>query len=232
LLNPPPAFRLTPIPPSSNHGSFYFNQLASLQVLVGDTTAAKATVEEYFTGSYQNQIAANGDQPLETARTRPYHYRAYNLAAMIVNAKIGVYVGITDAWNRTAKSGVGIKAAADYAITLPASGEENAELELLQPLAAVASVYGDPDGKYAAFLKSKDQQYPSRGYYLLATGLSDSGLTQTSTSSGSAGVPQATGVAASNSTTSNTASHAVGRADAGGSLVMVITLGVVSLSML
>jgi hypothetical protein len=31
------------------------------------------------------QINADGDQPLESARTRPYHYLAYTLAAMIVS---------------------------------------------------------------------------------------------------------------------------------------------------
>ena len=128
---------------NSNHGTFYYNQLAALQVLVGDTDGAKATVEDYFTGKYKAQIAADGDQvrvphvctrrrpdthrrggcgcgpatharsacvcsarrwrllirhvvfllfffvsqPLETARTRPYHYRAYNIAAMIVRPR-------------------------------------------------------------------------------------------------------------------------------------------------
>ncbi|KAG8713018.1 hypothetical protein FRC11_013561 [Ceratobasidium sp. 423] len=101
---------------TNNHGSFYFNQLASLQVLVGDMEGAKATINDYFNGIYQDQITANGDQPLETARTRPYHYRAYNLAAMVVNAKIGAYVGITDVWTKTTKSGAGIKQALDYAM--------------------------------------------------------------------------------------------------------------------
>ena len=129
---------------NSNHGTFYYNQLAALQVLVGDNDGAKATVEDYFTGKYKAQIAADGDQvrvphvcirrrsgtrrrvrrgggcgcgpatrsrgvclpgapiavtnsspflfffvsqPLETARTRPYHYRAYNIAAMIVRPR-------------------------------------------------------------------------------------------------------------------------------------------------
>ena len=46
----------------SNHGTFYYNQLAALQILVGDTAGAKQTVEEYFTTLYKSQIAANGDQ--------------------------------------------------------------------------------------------------------------------------------------------------------------------------
>ncbi|CAE6506729.1 unnamed protein product [Rhizoctonia solani] len=160
----------------NNHGSFYFNQLASLQLLVGDTEGTRATINEYFNGIYLDQITANGDQPLESARTRPYHYRAYNLAAMVVNAKIGVYVGITDAWNKTTKSGAGIKQALDYAMSLPPKGEEEYAKELFAPLAAIASVYGDPDGKYAAFLSERDPQYPGDGFYLIAPGLSDSGL--------------------------------------------------------
>ena len=46
----------------SNHGTFYYNQLAAMQILVGDTAGAKQTLEEYFTTQYTWQIAANGDQ--------------------------------------------------------------------------------------------------------------------------------------------------------------------------
>ncbi|CEL56846.1 hypothetical protein RSOLAG1IB_08124 [Rhizoctonia solani AG-1 IB] len=126
----------------NNHGSFYFNQLASLQVLVGDIEGAKTTINEYFNGIYQDQIAANGDQPFETARTRPYHYRAYNIAAMVVNAKIGAYVGIPDVWNKKTKSGAGIQQALDYAMSLPPTGEEGYAKELFPYVAAAASVYG------------------------------------------------------------------------------------------
>lgn len=69
----------------SNHGSYYFNQLAALKLIVGDTAGAKSTIQEYFQGIYQNQITATGEQPFEAERTHPYHYRAYNLAAMIVS---------------------------------------------------------------------------------------------------------------------------------------------------
>ena len=47
---------------TSNHGSFYYNQLASVQLLLGDTAAAQSTIEEYFNGIYLGQISANGDQ--------------------------------------------------------------------------------------------------------------------------------------------------------------------------
>lgn len=69
----------------SNHGSFYFNQIAALKILVGNTTGALDSLGEYFNDIYKNQINADGEQPLEAVRTRPYHYRTYNLAAMIVS---------------------------------------------------------------------------------------------------------------------------------------------------
>jgi hypothetical protein len=70
---------------TSNHGSFYYNQIAALKFLVGNSTGALASLEEFFNGIYKNQIKADGEQPLEAKRTRPYHYRAYNLAALIVS---------------------------------------------------------------------------------------------------------------------------------------------------
>ena len=57
-------------PWDSNHGSFYFNQLASLQILIGDMSGANATLKKYFTGIYQGQINQNGDQVSVLLRLR------------------------------------------------------------------------------------------------------------------------------------------------------------------
>lgn len=158
----------------NNHGSYFHNQLASLQILVGDNEGAKSTLQSYFTGIYQQQISANGDQPKESERTHPYHYRGYNLCAMITNARLAEYVGY-DGWNAKAASGAGIQAAADYAIGFtPGPGE--AASELFPQIAAVAAKFGDPTGKYAAFLASKDAQYPGRPWFFWNQPLSDSGL--------------------------------------------------------
>lgn len=129
---------------------------------------------------------------------------------------------MTDAWNRTTKSGAGIQQACNYAMTIPATGEEDYIKELFTPLAAVASVYGDPDGKYAAFLKERDPQYPGSGYYLLAKGLSDSGLTQP-TSTGSSGSPSPTG--------SSNASNGAGKLEMG-AVGMIVALGAAFVSLL
>lgn len=162
---------------TNNHGSFYYTQLASVQVLLGNITSAQSTIEEYFGGIYLGQIAANGDQPLETARTRPYHYRAYNLAAMITNAKIGEYVGVY-AWNKTTNEGATIQTALDYAMTVaPGSSETAYAAELYPNIAAVAAKYGDPDGKYAAFLaKAEGNAYVEDANFYWNQPFSDSGF--------------------------------------------------------
>ncbi|KAH9903346.1 chondroitin AC/alginate lyase [Cubamyces lactineus] len=182
---------------TNNHGTFYYNQLAALQLLVGDKDAAKQTVEKYFTTQYKWQIAGNGDQPLETARTRPYHYRAYNLAAMITNAKIGAYVGY-DAWNLTTSNGTTIQSALDYAITKPA-GKETAS-ELWPNVVAVGAVYGDPDGHYAQWMRQNaGTTYPADAQFLWNQPFSDSGLVKAAASgskSGSAANNGSTGMVA------------------------------------
>ncbi|CUA74086.1 hypothetical protein RSOLAG22IIIB_10971 [Rhizoctonia solani] len=178
---------------TNNHGSFYFNQLAALQVFVDDTAGAKKTIQEYFEGIYQNQIDANGDQPLETARTRPYHYRAYNLAAMIVNARIGQYVGY-DAWQLKTKNGTTIQDACNYAMTFTAaqSNETGYDAELYPNVAAVAAIYGDPDGKYSKWLAGRDTSFPGQPYFLWNQPLSNAGLSGAPSSSGNSSTPDTT----------------------------------------
>ncbi|KAG8688382.1 hypothetical protein FRC11_005539 [Ceratobasidium sp. 423] len=153
----------------NNHGSYFFNQLAALEILVGDLDGAKATVQDYFTGIYMPQIDEKCDQPKESARTHPYHYRGYNLCAMINNARLAEFVGY-DGWNAKASSGGGIQATADHAMQFtPGPGEAASEL-------FPQVKFGDPSGKYAAFLASKDQSYPGRPSFLWNQPLSDSGL--------------------------------------------------------
>jgi len=73
---------------------------------------------------------------------------------------------LNDAWNRTAKSGAGIQQAMDYAIAQPA-GEEPVK-EIHPYVAVVASIYGDPDGKYAGLLNSQNDDYPEEAYFLVS----------------------------------------------------------------
>lgn len=72
----------------SNHYTFYVNQLAAAKMYVGDTKGATAALQSYFSNQYLDQIAASGEQPFEAVRTRPYHYRCFNLEAMIVRKDV------------------------------------------------------------------------------------------------------------------------------------------------
>lgn len=47
---------------ASNHGTFYYNQLAAIQVVAGDKAGAINTTTTYFNAQYMNQINSNGEQ--------------------------------------------------------------------------------------------------------------------------------------------------------------------------
>lgn len=58
-------------------------------------------------------------------------------------------------------------------MTVPAGDEPASELYIL--VASIGATYGDPTGKYAAFLKNAEVTYPSEPYFLWTQPLSDSG---------------------------------------------------------
>ncbi|KAJ7140040.1 chondroitin AC/alginate lyase [Mycena crocata] len=154
---------------ANNHGSFCFNQWAALKLLVNDIPGSISVGNRFFQGIYQEQINSTGDQPLEAARTHPFHYRNYNIGAMITNARILKYADPTsDPWNTTTKGGATIQDALDLTMTKDplASGETNALKEIFPNIAAIASTYGDPDGKYIAYLEDKFPEYASDASFL------------------------------------------------------------------
>ncbi|KAG6840396.1 hypothetical protein C0991_006991 [Blastosporella zonata] len=150
----------------NNHGTFWYNQVAALKILVGDNAGALNVTTTYFATQYMSQITSTGEQA--TVRTRPYHYHAYNLAAMITNARLSTYLGDASVWNKTTNEGSTIKTALDFAMTLnaAATGEAAYADELYPNIAAVGAVYGDPDGKYAAFLLNADPTYAEEADFL------------------------------------------------------------------
>ncbi|KAJ6491466.1 chondroitin AC/alginate lyase [Mycena vulgaris] len=180
----------------NNHGSFCFNQWASLKLLVNDIPGSVNVSNAFFEGIYQGQINSTGDQPFEAARTHPYHYRNYNLAAMITNARLLKYADPkSDPWNHTTKAGTTLKDALDLTMTVDpnASGEGYAVDEIFPNVAAIASTYGDPDGKYVAFLAKAFPEYASDASFLwdqplaggsVATVIATNGTTGSGTGSG------------------------------------------------
>ncbi|KAF8237583.1 chondroitin AC/alginate lyase [Tricholoma matsutake] len=153
---------------TNNHGTFYYNQLASLKLLLNDTNGARNVTDTYFNTLYKAQINATGEQPLEASRTHPYHYRAYNLAAMITNARIAAYTGESSVWNKTTTQGATIQTALEFAMTVKASASNETDgiSELYSIVADIAAVYGDLQGKYIAFLRAGEPTYATDGFFL------------------------------------------------------------------
>ncbi|KAJ7111643.1 chondroitin AC/alginate lyase [Mycena crocata] len=162
---------------TNNHGTIFVNQLASLNLLVKDTAGAATLTQGYFSGIYQKQLQANGDQPMEADRSHPYHYRNFNIAGMITNARLLTYADPTaKPWNTTA-SGATIQSAVDFLMTTdPAATDEQATTAEIYPnIAAVASVYGDADGKYVKFLSASSFPYADDATFLWDQPLATSG---------------------------------------------------------
>ncbi|OSD06106.1 chondroitin AC/alginate lyase [Trametes coccinea BRFM310] len=147
---------------ANNHLTFYVNQLAAAQMYTGDTQGAQNTLKNYFTNQFLDQIAASGEQPFEAVRTRPYHYRCFNLEAMITNAKLGDQMGL-NFWTAKSKYGATIQTALDFVMGLDPKGEDISDI--FPHVAAIAAAYGDPKGKYAGFLQQKESDYASQPFW-------------------------------------------------------------------
>lgn len=146
----------------NNHGSYEAAQIAAYWYYLGQIQQAQGVIQTFLSGAFQGQIDANGEQPLEAARTRPFHYRAFNLQALIVLGKIGSAVGV-DVWNAKTAAGSTIQTAVNYLITLN-PGFEDATLAAPVVLAA-AQVYGS-SASYTAAAASFDPNYASEAYAL------------------------------------------------------------------
>ncbi|KAF7436967.1 hypothetical protein PC9H_003801 [Pleurotus ostreatus] len=146
----------------NNHGSFFTAQLAATQMFLGDKAGAIQTLTSFFEGSFLNQIASSGEQPMECVRTRPWHYRSFNLEALITNAKLGDQLG-ANFWAHKSKYGATIQTAVDYTMGLDPGREDPSEL--VPHVAAVAAAYGDPSGKYQDFMKKYQPDYKQRAFW-------------------------------------------------------------------
>ncbi|KAK7042641.1 chondroitin AC/alginate lyase [Favolaschia claudopus] len=152
----------------NNHGTFYVNQMMALKLIVNDKAGATKLGRKYFGGTFKGQMKSNGDQPMEASRSHPYHYRNFNIAGMITNARLLKYADPTsDVWNTTS-NGATIKTAVDFLMTTEssASKESNVTAEIYPNVAAIMSIYGDPQKKYLNFLKSSGFPYTTDASYL------------------------------------------------------------------
>ena len=131
----------------NNHGTWYDAQVAALAILVGDSAAARTTLER-ARGRLLAQLRPDGRQPLELGRTRPIHYSIFNLEAFAALAEMGRHTGI-DLWAGRAgrRMRAGLRLLAPYAragavLPLPEVAPVSPG-EFLVPLRQAAAALGD-----------------------------------------------------------------------------------------
>jgi hypothetical protein len=99
----------------NNHGAFYNAQVISLALFLQETELAKKFLQK-VPGRITVQIAPDGRQPFELARTMAWHYTVFNLQALYRLASLGEHVGF-DLWNFATLDGRCLRQATDF--TLP-----------------------------------------------------------------------------------------------------------------
>jgi hypothetical protein len=102
----------------NNHGTFHDMQVAALALATGDKELARKVVRDARGLRIDPQIAADGSQPQELARTRSWHYSTFDLVAYTRLADIGKHVGV-NLWSYEGPDGQSLFKAVDY--LLPAA---------------------------------------------------------------------------------------------------------------
>ncbi|KAH7089341.1 chondroitin AC/alginate lyase [Auriculariales sp. MPI-PUGE-AT-0066] len=147
----------------NNHATFHNMQVAALALFAGDKKLAKEVVTN-STKLIDTQIAANGSQPLELARTRTWHYHVFDLVAYTRLANIGKRVGV-DLWAYEGPDGQSIKKAIEYIVPAAAGEEEwpHPELEFFRYAASDLVHAGADAGIKTAKAAINSLQAPPKG---------------------------------------------------------------------
>ncbi|GLC23732.1 alginate lyase family protein [Roseisolibacter agri] len=159
---------------TNNHGIWYDAQLAGVALFVGDTAVVREIATRTAPARLAAQIAADGTQPEELARTRPLHYSIFNLEAMARIAETARAIGV-DVWHWSAPSGASLKRAFEFvapyadpakkwAGTMVGTVEPDS---LILPLRRAALALGDPSltAPLAALPASRTAAHRSRLLY-------------------------------------------------------------------
>ncbi|MFF3416859.1 alginate lyase family protein [Streptomyces sp. NPDC002698] len=113
----------------NNHGTFYDMQLAALAYATGDKDLARRTVLAARGLRIDPQIAADGSQPQELARTRSWHYSTFDLVAYTRLAAVGRKVGV-DLWAYRGPDGQSLFKAVGYLLPAATGAEPWSHPEL------------------------------------------------------------------------------------------------------
>lgn len=135
----------------NNHGTYYDMQVVSFALFVGNEGLARAVLEKVPERRIDPQIAADGSQPHELARTRSFGYSVMNLAGFFELASMGERLGL-DLWRHRGENGAGIRKALEWMTEHTLGGAEwtHQNLTPIQPsrlcplLRRAAVAYNEP----------------------------------------------------------------------------------------
>lgn len=117
---------------NNNQASFLYGQLISLNILLGKIEGAKSVIVEYFDNVFPLLIGVNGSLASEAKRTRPNHYIAFAIEAMLNNAKMADDLGL-DYWSHKTQNGSTIQDAINFALDFAEQNKESVESQSSEP---------------------------------------------------------------------------------------------------
>ncbi|OGX87046.1 hypothetical protein BEN47_12100 [Hymenobacter lapidarius] len=91
----------------NNHSTFYDAQVIDFALFTGDETLARKVLETMTLARLAVQLAPDGSQPLELARTRPWNYVTMNMLGWVRVARLAEKLKV-DLWNYTLPDGRGL----------------------------------------------------------------------------------------------------------------------------
>lgn len=97
----------------NNHGTCWTMQVAAFAALTGDTKRLADCAERFRALIVPAQIAPDGSQPLEIARTKPYGYCLFNLEALATLCQIASTNG-HNLWSFETPDGRGMRKAIEF----------------------------------------------------------------------------------------------------------------------
>ena len=97
----------------NNHGNWYDAQAGAIALYLGKAEFVRNLMETAKTKRIGSQIQPDGQQPLEEARTKSFHYSIFSIEALMKMAAEAQTVNV-GLWSYKAPSGGSIRAALDY----------------------------------------------------------------------------------------------------------------------
>lgn len=141
----------------NNHGCWYDTQAAAIALYLGKAELAHDLTEAAKSKRIAAQIQPDGQQPLEEARTRSFHYCVFNLQALVQLATEAQSANV-DLWTYQAPAGGSIRKALEYLLSFSGKEKtwEHQDLDgvsiapLRDSLLIAATHYGNADYETAA----------------------------------------------------------------------------------